>query len=675
MNMNNNILLEIFRTFFLVTTWLTIHSISHAVEKDDHLLYLKNLSIAQLSTLEVTSVSKTEEKMSDADAAIYVITSEDIRRSGLTSLPELLRMVPGLQVANIDGNKWAITARGFNSWYSDKLLVLMDGRSIYTPLFSGVNWNMQDTLLDDIDRIEVIRGPGATLWGANAVNGVINIITKKAQDTQGTLVNTGGGNIEQGFVEARYGGSIGEKGWYRVYAKYFNRSSFETRDGHDASDDWEMGRAGFRMDFYPGLNSELTLEGDIFVGQSSTFLAFTPPGKSVPFDEISEDQNGGDIIGSFRHHFSETSDLKIQFYFDRTHRYNPYIKETRNNFDIDIQHSFVAFKRHHIIWGLEYRLTHDNLPKTSVFLFDPESRTDNLFSGFLQDRISIIDKKLDITFGTKLEHNDYSGFEIQPSIRIRYKPTTHQLLWAALSRAVRTPSRADHDMNFTLNSFNIGHVQYIMLIRGNDNFESEKLMAYEAGYRFVPGKRYSFDLALFYNVYRDLRTDRIGKPTQIPSLFASPNINIIPLNIVNQYHEDGYGFEISSQIGITDWWKLSLSYSWLKLRLHTSKEVNDIELKEDNIPRNQLAIRSYMDLPANIQFDAMLFYVDALDGLDVPSYTRLDVRLGWNPTKNLSFSLKLQNLLDNRHPEFGSIGALRASEVPRSFYGKLTWQF
>ncbi len=673
--MNGKILWRIGWIFFLVLAWLAVHSTTHASNQDNHLLYLKNLSIAQLSSLEVTSVSKTEEKMSDADAAIYVITQEDIRRSGLTSIPELLRMVPGLQVSHIDGNKWAISARGFNAWYSDKLLVLMDGRSIYTPLFSGVNWNMQDTFLDDIDRIEVIRGPGATLWGANAVNGVINIITKKAQDTQGGLVKAGGGNLEQGFGGARYGGTIGEKGWYRVYAKYFNRASFKTRSGHDANDDWEMGRCGFRMDFYPSLNNEFTLEGDLFAGQSSSFLAFTPPGRSVPFDEISEDQNGGDIIGSFRHHFSETSDLKIQFYFDRTHRHNPYIKETRNNFDLDIQHSFVASKRHHLIWGVEYRLTHDNLPRTPVFIFDPKSRTDNLFSGFLQDRISIIHKKLDITLGTKLEHNDYSGFEVQPSFRIRYKPSIHQLFWAAISRAVRTPSRADHDMNFTLQTLNVGPVQNIMLLRGNDDFGSEKLLAYEAGYRFAPGRRYSFDISLFYNVYRDLRTNHIGEPTQIPSLFASPNINIIPLNIVNQYHEDGYGLEISSQIGMTKWWKLSLSYSWLKLLLHTSKQVNDIELKEDNIPRNQFSIRSYMDLPANIQFDAMLFHVDALDGLDVPGYTRLDMRLGLNPIKNLSLSLKLQNLLDNRHQEFGSIGALRASEVPRSFYGKLTWQF
>ena len=653
---------------------VAINPVCYGSSQESNLLYLKNLSIAQLASLEVTSVSKREEKMADADAAIYVITSEDIKRSGLTSLPELLRMVPGMQVAQIDGNKWAITARGFNSWYSNKLLVLMDGRSIYTPLFSGVNWNIQDTLLDDIDRIEIIRGPGATLWGANAVNGVINIITKKAQDTQGGLVKTGGGNLEHGFGGVRYGGTFGDNGWYRVYAKYFNRGPLDTKNGADANDDWEMGRAGFRMDFYPSLKNDFTLEGDIFVGSCKSYLEMTAPDNKT-FDKTSEDQNGGDIIATFRHHFSETSDLKIQFYFDRTHRYNPYMKETRNNLDLDVQHSFSAYERHHVVWGFGYRLTHDNLPRTSIFIFDPKSRTDNLFSGFFQDQISLIHQKLDITLGTKLEHNDYSGFEIQPSFRIRYKPSAHQLIWAAISRAVRTPSRSDQDMNFTLQTFSVGPIKNVLLIRGTDDFDSEKLLAYEAGYRFVPGRRYSLDIAFFYNVYKDLRTDEMGEPLHIPSIFSIPNINVIPLNIVNQYHENGYGLEISSQLAITQWWKLSISYSWLKLRLHTSRVVNDIEIKENNVPRNQFSIRSYMDLSSNLQIDAMLFHVDALDGLDVPGYTRLDIRLGWHPLKNLSLSLKLENLLDNRHPEFSNIGALRASEIPRSFYGKLTWHF
>ena len=643
--------------------------------QDENLLYLKNLSISELASLEVTSVSKTEERMADADAAIYVITSEDIRRSGLTSIPELLRMVPGLQVAHIDSNKWAISSRGFNGWYSDKLLVLIDGRSVYTSLFSGVNWDIQDTLLDDIERIEVIRGPGATLWGANAVNGVINIITKKAKDTQGGLLKAGGGNIEQGFGGIRYGGRIGESGWYRAYAKYFNRDAFKTRKGKDANGEWDVGRAGFRIDMEPSLPNSFTLQGDIYNGETHDHFEELPPDIAEEFFDVKNDLSGGNILGRWQHHISDTSSMTLQLYYDRTERRSAYLEETRNNFDIDFQHSFRAFSIHKIIWGLEYRLTHDNIPSSEVFIFNPKSRTDHLYSGFFQDQISIIKNKLDLTIGTKLEHNDYSGFEVQPSIRLRFKPDKYQTFWAAVSRAVRTPSRADHDMNFILQKLQIGPSQNILIIRGRGDFDSEKLLAYEAGYRIVPQKRFSLDVAAFYNVYKDLRTTRPGAPESGEELFHTKDIKIIPLDIKNQYHEDAYGVEITGTVQLTDWWKTSASYSWLKMNLHTKKRVFNMEVLEDSVPRNQFSLKSYMDLPHNLQFDTLLFYVDSLPDLHIRGYTRLDLRLGWNPIKDISLSFKLQNLLDNQHQEYRSIGNLIASEVPRSFYGKVTWHF
>ncbi len=643
---------------------------------DEGLLYLKNLSISELASLEVTSVSKTQERMADADAAIYVITSEDIRRSGLTSIPELLRMVPGLQVAHIDSNKWAISSRGFNGWYADKLLVLIDGRSVYTPLFSGVNWDIQDTLLDDIERIEVIRGPGATLWGANAVNGVINIITKEAQETQGGLLKAGGGNLEQGFGGFRYGGKIGKVGWYRAYAKYFNRDAFKTRDGHDATGEWDMGRAGFRMDLEPSIHDSFTLQGDIYSGNTHDHFENLPSDMSVSYNDVKTDLDGGNILGRWQHYLSDTSAITFQIYYDRTERRSVYLEETRDNFDLDFQHSFHIFSRHNIVWGLEYRLTHDNIPQTGVFIFDPESRTDHLYSGFVQDQISIIKGKLDLTLGTKLEHNDYSGFEIQPSARLRFKPDKYQTFWAAVSRAVRTPSRADHDMNFVLQRFEIGPSQNIMVLRGDGDFDSEKLTAYELGYRIVPQERFSLDIATFYNVYHDLRTTATGTPESGEHLFKGQNVRIIPVDIVNQYHEDAYGIEVTGTLQITRWWKASASYSWLKLRLHTKREeILNLEVSEGSIPRNQFSFKSYMDLPYNFQLDTLLFYVDSMPDMHIPSYTRLDIRLGWNPIKNLSLSLKLENLFDNQHQEYRSIGNLAASEVPRSFYGKITWHF
>ncbi len=643
--------------------------------QDKGLLYLKNLSISELASLEVTSVSKTQERMADADAAIYVITSEDIRRSGLTSIPELLRMVPGLQVAHIDSNKWAISSRGFNGWYADKLLVLIDGRSVYTPLFSGVNWDIQDTLLDDIERIEVIRGPGATLWGANAVNGVINIITKRAQETQGGLLKAGGGNLEQGFGGLRYGGKIGTVGWYRVYAKYFNRDAFKTKDGHDAKGEWDMGRAGFRADLEPSVHDSFTLQGDIYSGNTHDYFKDLPSQKSPFNDDVKTDLDGGNILGRWHRHLSDTSALTFQVYYDRTERRSIYIKETRDNFDLDFQHSFHVFKRHNIIWGLEYRLTHDNIPTSSVFIFDPKSRTDHLYSGFVQDQISIIKGRLDLTLGTKLEHNDYSGFEIQPSVRLRFKPDKYQTFWAAVSRAVRTPSRAEHDMNFVLRRFEIGPSKNILLLRGNRDFDSEKLIAYELGYRIVPQKRFSFDIATFYNVYHDLRTTAPGPPESGDELFHEQNVKVIPVNIINRYHEDVYGIEVTGTVQVTPWWKASASYSWLKLNLHTKRTVMNLEVSEGSVPRNQFSLKSYMDLPHNLQLDTLLFYVDGMPDMHIPGYTRLDLRLGWNPMKNLSISLKLENLLDNQHQEYRSIGNLAASEVPRSFYGKITWHF
>lgn len=659
----------------MVFTFSAAHASAPAEDEGQALLYLKNLSIEQLASLEVTTVSKREERLSDVDAAVYVITSEDIRRSGLTSIPELLRMVPGMQVAHIDSNKWAISARGFNAWFADKLLVLMDGRTVYTPLFSGVYWNIQDTLLDDIDRIEVIRGPGATMWGANAVNGVINIITKKAKDTQGGLLKAGAGNLEQGFGAARYGIKAGDKAWIRAYAKYFNRSPFKESNGHDGNDQWDMSRAGFRMDWEPDLCTTVTIQGDIYDGEAHEELRYFPPGRAEPYGEVSNDLRGGNLITRWQTRDRSGSEISIQFFYDRTSWESSYIEETRDTFDLDFHHSFHLMDSHHIVWGLGYRLTHDHIPETEVFHFEPESRTDDLISGFVQDQISIIADRLDLTIGTKLEHNDYSGFEIQPSARLKYKPNRYHTVWAAVSRAVRTPSRADHDMNFVFNHFKTGPTDNFMVMKGSNDFDPEELIAYEAGIRMVPEKRYSLDISAFYNVYHNLRTTVVRDPE--PSFYAwpPPSERIIPVEIVNQYHENSYGIEIAGTIQLMPWWKVSMTYSWLKMRLHTDDDVGDQELVEDNVPCNQYSLRSYMDLPYDLQLDAMMFHVDDLDGLKVPGYTRLDLRLAWNPTKELTVSLKLQNLLDDQHPEYTRHGGMVATEVPRSFYGMATWRF
>ena len=643
---------------------------------DQALRQLKQLSIEQLADLEVTTVSKKPERLADAAAAVFVISSEDIRRGGFTSIAEALRLVPGLEVARIDANKWAISSRGFNAWFANKLLVLMDGRSVYTPLFSGVYWDVQDTLLEDIDRIEVIRGPGATLWGANAVNGVINIITKNARDTQGGMVTAGGGTLEQGFGSARYGGKIGENAWYRGYAKYFARAAFKDSQGDDAADDWDQGRLGFRVDWDQSKGNALTFQGNAYTGNSGTTNVLTDVIPPRVLDD-SADVSGGNLLGHWTHTFSDTSDMSLQVYYDRTVRNMQIFSENRDTVDFDFQHTFRFGGRQQIIWGIGYRMTHDDITNSETIFFDPESRTENLFSGFMQDKIALIPDKLDLTVGSKFEHNDYSGFEIQPSARLRWKPIENHTLWAAVSRAVRTPSRADHDANITLGAFRTGPTVNTIMIRGNSAFDSEKVIAYEAGYRLVPMARLSLDLAFFYNVYHDLRTTVPGMPNPPLSAFPPPASRVLPQNIVNKFHEDAYGTEISGNLQLTDWWKLSLGYAWINLHLFadTAEKGLDLELNEGGTPRNQFSAASYLDLPGNIQFDTLLFCVDDLPDLEVPGYTRLDVRLGWQPLKHLAFSLKLENLLDNRHPEYTNTHGIQSTQVPRSIYGKVTWRF
>jgi len=637
--------------------------------------YLKQLSIEQLAALEVTTASKQSEKLSDTAAAIFVIRSEDIHRGGFTSIPEALRMVPGLDVARIDANKWAISSRGFNAWFANKLLVLMDGRSVYTPLFSGVYWDVQDTFMDDIDRIEVIRGPGATLWGANAVNGVINIITKKARNTRGGLVNVGAGS-QQAFGSARYGGRIGKDAWYRVYAKQFDRHCFENKHGENGGDGWHGGRTGFRADWNRSDQTAVTLQGDIYTGESGTASTFSLLDQTYTRYDTAA-LSGGNLLGRWTQTVSNDASFSVQVYYDRTVRDMQILSETRDTVDFDFQHTLRIGSRNNIIWGFGYRLTHDNISGSELMWFDPDSRTDNLFSAFIQDTITVLPERLYLTLGSKLEHNDYSGFEIQPSIRIRFKPHERQTLWAAVSRAVRTPSRADHDLHLLIDAFDTGATRNVVYLQGNGDFDSEEVTAYELGYRLIPWSFLSVDLASFYNVYHNLRAALPATPTPPWTTYPPPPKRIIPMELRNKFHENAYGLEVTGTLEIFDWWKASASYSWIQLHLFASETENssNLELGEGSVPCNQFSIKNYFDLPGHLQLDTLFYYVDDLPDLGVPSYCRLDVRLGWRPVKNLELSLKLENLLEADHMEYSDIQGIQAAKIPRSIYGKVTWRF
>jgi iron complex outermembrane recepter protein len=629
---------------------------------------LKKLSVEELLDIDVTSVSKYPEKLSEAAAAVAVLTQEDIHTSGFTSIPEALRLVPGLDVARVDSHTWAISSRGFNDIFANKLLVLIDGRTVYTPLFSGVFWEVQDTLLEDIDRIEVVRGPGATLWGANAVNGVVNIITKSARDTQGLLISGGGGTEDRGFGSVRYGVKLDDNAFLRIYGKYFDRDSSVLPSDTDAHDAWDMYQAGFRLDWEPTKQNSFTVQGDIYTGsQDETYLV---PTARFPFSskiETTDDVSGGNLLGRWSHSFSVDSQLTVQAYFDRTERNSAIFGEKRDTGDVDLQHRFAFGDRHDVIWGLGFRTTRDEVANSLNVSLRPDSRTLNLYSGFVQDEITIVPERFRLTIGSKFEHNDFTGFEIQPSARVLWTPGHSQSFWASVSRAVRTPSRAESDI--VLNPAPpVPLPPGLITIFGNPNMESEKLLAYELGYRIQPIDQLKFDLTAFYNDYDDLRT--------LEPIRAGP---VSPSIVSNKLFGESYGAEISATAQVTSRWRLQGSYSYLDVRLHRESGSHDTSTEttiEGSSPHNQFFIRSLINLGWNVQFDSTLRYVDVLAAPKVPSYITLDVRLAWSPRKDLEFAIVGQNLLDERHPEFAPtfIGT-QQTEVERSVYGTVVWRF
>jgi len=642
---------------------------------------LTTKSLEDLMDIEVTSVSKKEERLFQTAAAVYVITQEEIRRSGLTSIPELLRMVPGLQVARIDGSKWAISARGFNGRFSDKLLVMVDGRSIYSPETSGVWWEVQDLLIEDIERIEVIRGPGGTLWGANAVNGVINIITRRAQDTQGGLMILGSGSEEQGLGGIRYGGKIGKKAYYRLYGKYFKRSGLVDENGNDVNDSHQALRGGGRMDWQLTDRDFLTVSGDIYHTHlhdtSTNFPAAAP--FVTPFI-MSGNFDGGNLTGRWTHVYSERSETSLQVYYDRFSRNIFDLPERNNALDIDFQHHIAASLRHNVVWGLGYRLSWDKTDTTSrtAVQYDPKSRTVQLFSLFAQDEITLVKDRLKLMVGSKVEHNDFSGFEAQPSIRVLYLPSSRSTVWGAVSRAAATTSRKDEDLRVNVASIpNPEGPPILLAVFGNKNFESQTVTAYEAGYRAQAGGRITFDLATFYNSYNRLRTIEPGRP--FLETDPQPAHLIFPLVFDNLMRGETYGGEVSINLNATNEWKLACSYSLLRLQLRRTRESVDTtseESGEGSSPQHQFQIHSYYKLPRNLELDASLYHVSRLPYLPVPSYTRLDLRFGWRMSERIEFSAGGQNLLNDRHLEFtGDDAGVLSSQVKRSAYGKLTWRF
>ena len=581
---------------------------------------LKSLSIEDLMNIEITSVSKRSEPLNDAAAAIYVITREEILNSGARSLPDILRLAPNLQVAQITSSSFAITARGFNGPAASKLLVLIDGRSVYTPYHSGVSWDVQDVLPEDIERIEVISGPGATLWGANAVNGVINIITRKASDTQDASLRVGGGNLEQrGSVQ--YGGQAGSAVGYRAYVDSFHYGDDLTATGTNARDAWQKTQGGFRVDWMP-TGDLVTLQGDLYRGSEE--------GQLPSADEA---VSGHNLLTRWSHAFTESSSVQVQAYYDYTRTTIPNVGfDDLNTYDLDVQHAFALGRRQSIVWGGGVRTEDDNF-----LVFSPPQRTLDYSNAFLQDTISM-SRTLNLVVGTKYEHDAYTRGELLPDARLSWKVTDSNLLWAAVSQAVRAPSRIDRDL--------FEEVGSVVFLRGGD-FQDEKLTAYELGYRSQPSAKSSVSISTFYNVYSDLRSVQYSPGPAFPIFFA------------NGMSGDTDGLEAWGNYQMSEWWRVSAGGNWLHENLHFdrgSDNIGGIALAGDD-PSYQIALRSTMTFARDGLLYLDLRHIGALPSPASPSYTELNAHVSWTVSRAVTLALSGSNLLHPHHLEFGTTAA------------------
>jgi len=589
---------------------------------------LADLSLEELANLEVTSVSRRAEPLSAAPASIFVITGDDIRRSGATSLPEALRLAPSLHVARVDARQYAISARGFNSTVANKLLVLIDGRTVYTPLFSGVFWDAQDTLLEDIERIEVISGPGGTLWGTNAVNGVINIITKRSTDTQGTLAYAGGGNEEIG-LGARHALRLANGGGLRVYGKGFSRDSTVRASGADVPDRWHSGQAGFRADWGAGTDS-YTLQGDAYQGKADQ----TNPGDV----RIS----GGNLLARWQRQLAGGDRVQVQAYFDNTHREIPgTFAERLDTYDIEFQHALAVGRDHLFAWGGGHRMARDRVTNTAAIAFLPAKRDLNWTNVFVQDEYRWSDA-LRFTAGAKVEHNPYTGSEFLPSARLAWRLDESRLLWAAASRAVRAPSRIDREF-------------FIPGLAGGPDFRSEISKVFEIGYRSQASTRASYSVTAFHSLHEHLRS-------------------IEGTVLGNRMEGESTGLEAWGKLQVTPRWRLSAGGTLLDqdLRLEPGSIDTRGVSAAGNDPKRQFSLRSAHDLGKAQDIDLLVRYVSALPNPAVQSYTAFDARYAWRPRAGLELSVSVQNLFDERHPEFGS--AASRAEIERGVFVKVTWQ-
>jgi len=637
---------------------------------------LTEMSLEDLLKVRVTSVSKKEEPLSNAGAAVFVISQDDIRRSGATNIPDILRMVPGVDVARVTASTWAISIRGFNDVFANKVLVLIDGRSVYNSTFSGVLWAAQDVPLEDIERIEVIRGPGGTVWGANAVNGVINIITKSAKNTPGGIISAGGGSETTADGLAQYGGAIGAKGTYRVFGKYSDIQSTELPAGGSAQDGWHSSHLGFRSDWDLGPSDRLTVQGDLQEsrqGQNlTTVIANALPLVGTFTDRF--DNTAGNILGRWNHNLENGSEMSLQVYDDYTSGTILGGVLSQNTVDLDFEDHMALGSRQDIVWGLGSRVADLQHAPGYSSAFVPGHRTDLLLSAFFQDEVKIANT-LSFTIGSKIEHNDYTGLELEPSAQLVWNPAPRESLWLSVARAIRQPDAVDVSLQLDAAIIPTGPGSFgLVKISSDPNPQAERLTGFEAGYRVQAAKRLSVDVATFLNYYHNLRTVEQEKPYFTTS--PGPPHLVFPAVLQNDGHAYTYGGELSVNWSPVNRWRISSGYSIIHMVVFKDADNVDNQIGdgEGSTPQQQFQVRSELNLPRHFEWDSSAAYVGRLSA-GTPAYTRVDTRVGWRMGEHFDFSVVGQNLLSPRHAEFPGEIDLNYTLVDRNVFAKITWKF
>lgn len=639
--------------------------------QEDGAAALFDMSIEELGAVRVTTMFRRAQSLEQTPASVFVITADEIRRSGVTSIPEALRLAPGVEVTRNGAHSWTISIRGFNSDLSNKLLVLLDGRSVYSPLYAGVFWDVQDTLLADVDRIEVISGPGGTAWGANAVNGVINIITKTGDEALGGYAQVGGGGREGGFAAFRYGATLGEHATARAYVKHHDRDATELPAGGSAFDDTQFTQAGFNVGWDVSDRDRLTIRGDVYDGAEGDilrgdFTIGTLPDFAVP-GEI--DVSGANLLARWRRRLENDASLRLQVFYDQTGREIPgSFNEDRETIDLDFQHDLAAHGRHTLAWGTGLRVTSDELDNTLFASFLPPNVTDRLLTAFFQDRIALSDGRYILTLGTKLESNDYTGFEHQPNARFTWLIDDDRSFWAAVSRAVRTPARLNTDLRLFAPIPGSSPPLYLN-VNGNPEFAAENLLAYEAGYRLRIGADLSVDVAVFDNFYDELQSIEVEGISVVPTPVTHL---VLAASLANGIEGETYGGTVVVNWQPLERWRLRFQYARLEMDLRNkpgSTDTGGLSLA-GNSPNHQLSIYSSFELPQNLSLYAAARYVDSLPSIGIDSYLGVDFNLAWTPSERFRGSLTVQNLNDRRHLEFEN-----STFVERSAYLRLVWTF